>query len=677
VATVSVSDELDRIIREALAGPPQSSSRLRPVDRRIAELLGLDPESVRAKVVDDAGVVENRLGEGGVVNRKPELVVILLAQAPQLERVVEKVARLTGPGTNIGAAAIFVDGAGRWSLASVVEPAGGTIETQVRAWYPDAAVRRPSVHGAAGVADVLRTLIERCKREIGYPREHDRDQQAAREELLAVLQPESLDAAITHPEAFDLAAFRRIASNAYGGAGNQGQINSYLVGGPETIPPLARTIEHLLYGPGEELERLDDVLDNAEWKIRGFGEALATKCLAIVYPDRWVPLFIYRGENGKRAVMRLPELPVEPIDERSKTRAQLATESNDVLRELLVPYYGEDSWGAMVFLWWLLKQKKKDDEDLITSASDVERLADELLLPTEWVRRVLDLLEDKKQVIFYGPPGTGKTYVARQLARFIAPDDRYRKTVQFHPSYSYEDFVEGYRPREGENGNVRYELTPGPLRRLAKIAEESAEACVLLIDEINRGNIAKVFGELYYLLEYRGDDDQIALQYGSDPFELPENFLIIATMNTADRSIAILDAALRRRFHFVEFFPDRWPVEGLLRRWLERHAPSMVYVADLVDAANRMLPDRHLQIGPSYFMRPGLDRAWLERIWAHSVLPYIEEQFFDEPDRVAEFELAEVEHRISGAGSESPHVLNEEVDHLEPETDPALGVAAE
>ena len=178
---------------------------------------------------------------------------------------------------------------------------------------------------------------------------------------------------------------------------------------------------------------------------------------------------------------------------------------------------------------------------------------------------------------------------------------------------------------------------------------------MLLIDEINRGNIAKVFGELYYLLEYRGDDDQIDLQYGSEPFELPENFLIVATMNTADRSIAILDAALRRRFHFVDFFPDRWPVEGLLRRWLQRHAPTMIYVADLVDAANRMLPDRHLQIGPSYFMRPGLNRQWLERIWAHSVLPYVEEQFFDEPDRVEEFTLAAIEQRINGApGSQRP-----------------------
>jgi 5-methylcytosine-specific restriction protein B len=668
---MSVVDELDRIIRDALAGPSQSSTRLRPFDSRLAELLGLDPEKVRAKVVDDSGVVENRLGEGGIVNRQPDLVAILLSNEAHLDRTVEKVSRLTGPGTNIGASAIFVDIDQGWEIATLIAPEGNSVEEHIREWYPEVVTRRP---GRSDV-DSLRALIDRCQRDIGYPRQHDRDQKDAREEVAGVLSEDSLDAAIADPASFDIATFRRIASNAYGGAGNQGQINSYLSGGTETFAPLARTIKHLLYGPGTEVDRLDDVLDNPEWKVRGFGEALATKCLAIVYPQAWVPLFVYRGENGKRAVMRVPELPVEPIDERGKSRAQLAHESNDVLRNLLVPYFGDDTWGAMVFLWWLLKDRE-DETTLLPPPLDVEALADELLLPVEWLQRVLELLQDKKQIIFYGPPGTGKTFVARKLARFLAPDDQHRKTVQFHPSYAYEDFIEGYRPREGESGGVRYELTQGPLRRLAKVAEESAEPCVLLIDEINRGNIAKVFGELYYLLEYRGDDDQIDLQYGSEPFELPENFLIIGTMNTADRSIAILDAALRRRFHFVEFFPDRPPVEGLLRRWLERHSPTMVYVADLVDSANRLLPDRHLQIGPSYFMRPSLDRRWLERIWAHSVLPYVEEQFFDEPDRVDEFSLAAIEERVRGRTDTEALVPNEEVENPEPPADPAPGMEA-
>ena len=367
MATVSVPDELDRIIREALTGPPQSSSRLRPVDRRLAELLDLDPEKVRAKVVDDAGVVENRLGEGGIVNRKPDLVAILLQNETQLDRTAEKVARLTGPGTNIGASVIFVDIDQGWEVAALVAPEGTGIEARIREWYPEVEVRRP---GGSDI-DSLRALIERCRREIGYPRSEDHKQKGAREEVVHVLLEESLDAAIAKPDSFDLTSFRRIVSSAYGGAGNQSQINSYLSAGVETIPPLARTIKHLLYGPGDEVDRLDDVLDNAEWKVKGFGEALATKCLAIVYADRWLPLFTYRGENGKRAVMRLPELPVEPLDERGKSRAQLAKESNDALRNLLAPYYGDDSWGAMVFLFWLLK-KREGDAELLPPEADVE-----------------------------------------------------------------------------------------------------------------------------------------------------------------------------------------------------------------------------------------------------------------------------------------------------------------
>ena len=128
------------------------------------------------------------------------------------------------------------------------------------------------------------------------------------------------------------------------------------------------------------------------------------------------------------------------------------------------------------------------------------------------------------------------------------------------------------------------------------------------------------------------------MQYG-DSFQLPRNLYVIGTMNTADRSIALLDAALRRRFHFVEFFPDKWPFQGLLRRWLARHRPDMEYVAGLVDRVNGMLPDRHLQLGPSHFMTTRLDAGWLEKIWHRAVIPYLEEQFFDEPERVRDFAL--------------------------------------
>jgi len=96
------------------------------------------------------------------------------------------------------------------------------------------------------------------------------------------------------------------------------------------------------------------VLEDPAWKVRGFGEALAVKCLAIVFPDRWLPFFLYPGKYGKRAIMRLPELPIEPLFEEGNSRAQLAVESNDALRALLVPYFEDDVTGATRFLWWRL-----------------------------------------------------------------------------------------------------------------------------------------------------------------------------------------------------------------------------------------------------------------------------------------------------------------------------------
>ena len=146
--------------------------------------------------------------------------------------------------------------------------------------------------------DALRVWVERFRRERGYPIPKDEEQIARRKQLLDVLAEGKLDAAIADPATFDLVAFRGIGSREwYGGAGNQARINEHLRAGAQAIAKLARTIRHLLYGPGEEEDRLDDVLDDPGWRVRGFAEALATKCLAIVYPDRWLPLFLYHADG--------------------------------------------------------------------------------------------------------------------------------------------------------------------------------------------------------------------------------------------------------------------------------------------------------------------------------------------------------------------------------------------
>ena len=272
------------------------------------------------------------------------------------------------------------------------------------------------------------------------------------------------------------------------------------------------------------------------------------------------------------------------------------------------------------------------------SAKSLDALALELNLPAEFLRTLERLLEDKRQLVLQGPPGTGKTFVAKQLAECLAGSlDRVR-LVQFHPSYTYEDFVQGYRPALDDQGRATFTLRDGPLVEMAGLAQrDPSHVYFLVIDEINRGNLAKVFGELFFLLEYR--NEAIRLQYSDAPFRLPPNLQIIGTMNTADRSIALVDLALRRRFHFVEFHPQTAPIEGLLKRWLGTHAQGMQWVADIVDHANAKLDNREAAVGPSYFMKAGLSEQQLELIWNHNVLPYIEEQLYGEPDRLREFHL--------------------------------------
>ena len=271
---------------------------------------------------------------------------------------------------------------------------------------------------------------------------------------------------------------------------------------------------------------------------------------------------------------------------------------------------------------------------------DLPALANDLWLDDGFLKDIQTLLEDKKQVIFQGPPGTGKTYVAQKLAEHLAGSDERVTLVQFHPSYAYEDFVQGFRPALA-NGQPGFELRDGPLLRAADHARREPNAKhFLVIDEINRGNLAKVFGELYFLLEYR--DKEMDLQYSNqgERFSLPENLYIIGTMNTADRSIAMVDLALRRRFYFVEFHPDDDPVKSVLRNWLVAKAPDMEWVADVVERANDHLrEDRHAAIGPSYFMKDGLNNDMVVRIWKHSVLPYIEERLYGQQEEVDKFKL--------------------------------------
>ncbi|MFF7066659.1 DUF4357 domain-containing protein [Streptomyces pseudovenezuelae] len=262
-----------------------------------------------------------------------------------------------------------------------------------------------------------------------------------------------------------------------------------------------------------------------------------------------------------------------------------------------------------------------------------DALAAELLVHDRaWLEEMRELLIDERQLVLYGPPGTGKTYLAMKLAEYLGGGPEQVKIVQFHPSYAYEDFFEGFRPVEDpETREVAFRLTAGPLRELADLASRDGNRHIphfLIIDEINRANLAKVFGELYFLLEYR--TKSVRLTYSGDDFALPPNLFVIGTMNTADRSIALVDAAMRRRFAFVELSPRTEPTAGLLARWLKREGKDLE-PARLLDALNARVDDADFAIGPSYLMKPGVYRdGGLERTWRTKILPLLEEHHYGE-----------------------------------------------
>ncbi|WP_097227346.1 DUF4357 domain-containing protein [Streptomyces sp. OV198] len=293
----------------------------------------------------------------------------------------------------------------------------------------------------------------------------------------------------------------------------------------------------------------------------------------------------------------------------------------------------------------LIKEAEAADRDpsveipALTARRELElpeptnELATELLVhETKWLHEVRGLLWDERQLVLYGPPGTGKTYLALKLAEFLGGGPEQVKLVQFHPSYAYEDFFEGFRPQEDpQTREVAFRLTAGPLRELADLASREGNRHIphfLIIDEINRANLAKVFGELYFLLEYR--NKSVRLTYSGDDFALPPNLFVIGTMNTADRSIALVDAAMRRRFAFVELSPRTEPTAGLLRRWLAKEQKDSE-PADLLDALNSRIDEPDFRIGPSYLMKKGVYReGGLERTWRTKILPLLEEHHYGE-----------------------------------------------
>ena len=266
-----------------------------------------------------------------------------------------------------------------------------------------------------------------------------------------------------------------------------------------------------------------------------------------------------------------------------------------------------------------------------------EDFLDDVYISEDKYNTLKDLLSIKKNLIIQGPPGVGKTFMAKRLAYSIMGEKNQERClmVQFHQSYSYEDFIQGFRPsKDGFN------LKNGSFYEFCKRAEDDDEnKYFFIIDEINRGNLSKIFGELFMLIENdkRGEKNKIRLVYSDELFYIPKNVYIIGLMNTADRSLAMLDYALRRRFRFFTLTPG-FDSTGFKNYQNGLASDKFNKVIDLIKELNvKIAADETLgagfTIGHSYFCNLKDERD-LKNIIDYEIIPLLEEYWFDEPDKV-------------------------------------------
>lgn len=276
----------------------------------------------------------------------------------------------------------------------------------------------------------------------------------------------------------------------------------------------------------------------------------------------------------------------------------------------------------------------------------IEDATRDLFLHEDNFKEYLKLLLNKKNVILQGPPGVGKTFIAKRMANALIGfrDSNRVEMIQFHQSYSYEDFIQGFRPNldTGEG----FQLQSGLFYDLCQRAQFNPnDNYVLIIDEINRGNLSKIFGELMMLIERdkRGSEYALSLTYSpGEEFYVPENLFIIGTMNTADRSIAMVDYALRRRFTFIalnpEFNSERF------KSFLRGKGVAIDLINTIIENINSLneeiasdinnLGDGY-QIGHSYFCPNNEnDNDWYNEVIKYEIVPLLKEYWFDEPKRV-------------------------------------------
>lgn len=417
----------------------------------------------------------------------------------------------------------------------------------------------------------------------------------------------------------------------------------YLLVAFDTIPireapaeALVRSLYDLLHGSGDFARRFDAWVDVLAKVKKGCWPA-ATYFLMFSEPESHIML------KPTPTSVLLSELESD-IAWEVRPSASLYLRLRGLAQELL-PGLAELGARDMIdihsFMWRV--QSITDPPPPPPPPGTFDDLVEVTNMSKEELRELEAILRTKQQIILEGPPGSGKTWVAQKLARYFTGNaldgesDESVETVQFHQSYGYEDFMQGIRPQTNpETHQLEYHVRDGIFKRFCEVAGLNPDKpFILIIDEINRGNISRIFGELLFLLEYR--QQAVRLPYASpdEPgFRIPPNVHLIGTMNTTDRSLAQIDYALRRRFYFYRLMPMSDHAAPVLERWLQKQGlppdgrKKVVKTFVRLNERVRQELGEEFQVGHSYFMRGDVvTDEGMRQVWNRAVMPLLEEYF--------------------------------------------------
>lgn len=408
--------------------------------------------------------------------------------------------------------------------------------------------------------------------------------------------------------------------------------------------------------------------DNGSWELR---EQVAQKTLTSFndFPD-WIVYFnqLIDGETIDEKAHLINEFKVwlsqqvQPNGEllNDKTITQKISSLKDIEDKFNVVIFGETDTEALKDIKETVLNDDSYDRYKGVSGSSIdyyiryvesrptveenppytrEDFLSEVFIDEEDLGKLQSVLQNKKNLILKGAPGVGKTFIADRLAYLMMgeKDDSRIQMIQFHQSYSYEDFIEGYRPKADGDG---FELKQGPFVKFArKAARDPDRDYFFIIDEINRGNMSKIFGELMMLIETDKRGKSVNLLYSSEKFAVPANLYLIGMMNTADRSLALLDYALRRRFSFYEISPA-FENKTFLEYLEKINSPAkMLRIIETVKELNHSITEelgKGFQIGHSYFVGDAFEvdpDTRLVEVVEYEIIPQLLEYWFDDEEK--------------------------------------------